>query len=120
MNTDFSEQKKSLEAELESLTKELKSVGRVNPDNPLDWEAVPEAIDTDSADSNNTSDKIDQYEENTAILKQLEARYNSVKDALARIDAGTYGTCKVCGKDIESERLAANPSATTCEEHMNS
>ena len=31
-----------------------------------------------------------------------------------RIDAGTYGTCSVCGAAIPEERLAAVPYATLC------
>jgi DnaK suppressor protein len=34
--------------------------------------------------------------------------------ALKRIDAGTYGTCGVCGRPIGKERLEARPWATLC------
>jgi DnaK suppressor protein len=34
--------------------------------------------------------------------------------ALARIEAGTYGTCVSCGTDIPYERLEANPWASLC------
>lgn len=34
--------------------------------------------------------------------------------ALQRIEAGTYGTCEVCGKPIGPERLAALPWARLC------
>jgi DnaK suppressor protein len=37
-----------------------------------------------------------------------------IDNALARIDAGTYGTCAVCGDTIPEERLAAIPYATLC------
>jgi RNA polymerase-binding protein DksA len=37
-----------------------------------------------------------------------------VDDALARIDAGTYGTCTACGKEIPEERLDAVPYASLC------
>jgi RNA polymerase-binding protein DksA len=37
--------------------------------------------------------------------------------ALARIDAGTYGLCSVCGREIGQERLEAIPYATLCIEH---
>jgi DnaK suppressor protein len=37
-----------------------------------------------------------------------------VEAALARIDAGTFGTCRVCGKPIGEERLEAVPYATLC------
>jgi RNA polymerase-binding protein DksA len=41
------------------------------------------------------------------LLAQIEA-------ALARIDAGTYGVCLVCGRPIGEERLSAVPYATMC------
>jgi len=34
--------------------------------------------------------------------------------ALKRMDAGTYGTCEVCGNPIAPERLEARPWATLC------
>ncbi len=37
-----------------------------------------------------------------------------VEAALARIDDGTYGTCVVCGRPIDEERLRAVPYATLC------
>lgn len=43
-----------------------------------------------------------------------------VTDALARLDAGTYGQCLVCGKAIDEERLEARPEARTCREHADS
>lgn len=40
-------------------------------------------------------------------------------DALARIEAGTYGTCRVCSLLIPRERLEAVPTAQTCAEYKN-
>ena len=37
-----------------------------------------------------------------------------VDEALARLDAGTYGICSVCGKEIPVERLEAVPWTTLC------
>ena len=34
--------------------------------------------------------------------------------ALARLDAGSYGTCERCGEPIAAERLRARPWATLC------
>src|SRR5580700_4893188 len=34
--------------------------------------------------------------------------------AIARIDAGTYGTCESCGEAIGKARLQAFPRATLC------
>jgi DnaK suppressor protein len=37
-----------------------------------------------------------------------------IDDALARIEAGSYGHCERCGDAIEVERLEAIPYATLC------
>ena len=40
-----------------------------------------------------------------------QATLARIDRALGRIDAGTYGTCERCGKDIPVERLEARPWA---------
>lgn len=97
---------------------ELKSIGRINPNNPADWEPVPGDMDKTEADSNETADGIEEYEGNTAILKQLETRYNLILHALKKFDTKTYGKCEISGKDIEVERLEANPAARTGINHI--
>jgi DnaK suppressor protein len=37
-----------------------------------------------------------------------------VKEALKRIDDGTYGVCELCGEDISEKRLEARPVTTCC------
>jgi DnaK suppressor protein len=64
------------------------------------------------------ADAIEGLEINTAITEQLEMRLREVTLALEKIDAGTYGTCTVCGLAIEEDRLGANPAAPTCKLHM--
>ena len=105
--------KKLLELELSELEESLSKIGRRNPKNPNDWEAIPEKWDTTGADSNESSDRIEEFEENSAKLKQLEIRYNNVKKALGKIENGTYGKDEIDGSDIPLERLEANPSART-------
>jgi DnaK suppressor protein len=39
---------------------------------------------------------------------------NKIEEALARIVAGTFGICEVCGEDIGAERLEARPVTTLC------
>ena len=110
--------KEKLEAELALVEAELKTVGQKNPDNKADWEAKPADLGEDSADENETADKIEEYEENTAVLKELETKYNDLKVALDKIESGTYGLCEVSNEPIESDRLEANPAARTCKVHM--
>jgi len=108
-----------LEEELEVVTRELGRIGRINPDNPGDWEAVPQKMDIQEADRNEAADRIEGYEENTAMLKELEIRYNNIKLALKKLDDGVYGMCETGNEPIRIERLRANPAARTCIKHMN-
>ena len=116
MNTDA--YKSRLLEEKTNLEAELQTVGRKNPSNPADWEAVPEETGQE-ADQADAADLIEGYESNTAILKDLEIRYNDVLGALSRIEQGTYGTCEVGGEQIEEDRLIADPAARTCKAHLN-
>jgi RNA polymerase-binding transcription factor DksA len=121
MNTEqIKKHKDALLEEKNLLENELKSVGRINPENPSDWEPVPPKEDDGSIiDPNELGTKFEEYEENTAILKPLETRYNCVKKALEKIESGkSFGICEVCGKLIEEDRLAVNPAAETCKAHM--
>ena len=120
-NIDTTFFKEKLEEELAVVEHELQALGHKNPNNPKDWEAdAPHNFETDSADENETADKIEEFEENTAVLKELEIRYNDLKAALDKIEGGIYGTCEICNAPIEEERLIANPAARTCKQHMDS
>ena len=111
--------KTKLEKELQMVVEELKHVGRVNPNNPLDWEPVPADISqSERAEPNEVADKIEGFETNTAVLKQLEIRFNEIKNAIKRIEEGTYGKCEVSKNEIERDRLEANPAARTCKAEM--
>lgn len=109
--------KKKLEAEKEKLEREMGSVGRRNPAVPGDWELAPSetGMEADLADQ---ADVMMSRESSAAILADLEARYDTVLSALARIGERMYGKCEVCGKPIEEARLAADPAAVTCVEHL--
>jgi DnaK suppressor protein len=109
--------KEALEAELATITEELKGLGVHNPQNAEDWVATPVGTEQGEADENVAADRAEELEERSSILADLETRYNAINRALARISAGTYGVCEVGGEAIEAERLAANPAARTCIAH---
>ena len=48
------------------------------------------------------------------LARSLRRHLDDVDAALARLDAGTYGRCTVCGMPIPDARLAARPQAQTC------
>jgi len=109
--------KKKLEAEKKKLESEMGTVGRKNLAVPGDWEAIPSEIGMES-DLADQADVVMSRESNSAILADLEARYDTVLAALERIEKRTFGKCEVCGKEIGEARLGADPAATTCVEHL--
>jgi DnaK suppressor protein len=66
------------------------------------------------------SDEIDQA--TTDIEQSMRMRLlnretlyiKKIKEALKRIEDGTFGECEECGEDIELKRLEARPTATLC------
>ncbi|MFA5651998.1 MAG: TraR/DksA C4-type zinc finger protein [Candidatus Paceibacterota bacterium] len=109
--------KVKLEKELKLVEKEMSEIARKNPTNPKDWEPVETDMSSDPADENDVADEMESFGENNAVLNRLEPQYNDIKDALERINKGTYGKCEVGGEEIPEERLEANPSARTCIKH---
>ena len=55
-----------------------------------------------------------QVELNSALKVHEENILYDLKDALGRIDDGTYGTCAHCGTEIPAERLEVLPYAKLC------
>ena len=63
---------------------------------------------TDAATS--SEDTSESLQEKTLASRTL----TEVRDALYRIEAGTYGKCSACGRPIEASRLEAIPWALYC------
>jgi RNA polymerase-binding transcription factor len=65
----------------------------------------------DSTDDATSAQGTSQALEEDALLSQTLIQ---VRDALKRIEDGTYGRCIVCGRQIEAARLEAVPWAAYC------
>ena len=48
------------------------------------------------------------------LEENSEQALAQIDDALRRIEDGTFGTCRTCGRPIAPERLEAMPWATQC------
>jgi RNA polymerase-binding transcription factor DksA len=120
MTIDTKRFKEILIKEQNILEGELKTMGRKNPENPSDWIATTPENGADEADDAEVADKIEQFENNSAEVEQLEKQLKDVKMALEKMENGNYGICEIGGEEIEEDRLKANPSARTCKTHMNS
>ena len=110
--------KETLLAEQVLLESELKNIARFNSETNQ-WEATPDTELMNASDDNDAADRFEDFEERTSMLKTLQARLTDVKDALTKIENGTYGICEVSGEPIEADRLEANPAARTNKANMN-
>lgn len=52
------------------------------------------------------------------VVERVEAELAAVEAALARLDDGSYGTCEVCGSEVDDTVLAADPTARLCAAHV--
>ena len=115
--TDTKQYSKQLQDLLQTLHTNLETIA-VYDEASGDWVAKPDGTEVAEADPNVTADVVEDWNERRATLSQLETRYNNVKRALRKIEDGTYGICEISGEPIETDRLAANPAARTCKQHM--
>jgi DnaK suppressor protein len=68
-------------------------------------------FDDDPADTGSANLERDRAKSLSAHARSL---LTAIDAALARLDAGAYGTCANCGTEIEPARLEALPYATLC------
>ncbi len=100
----------TLEHELERLTTEVED---------LDREGYEQLSDA-SGENNYRDHMADQgtatfsRELDMSLEENLRDSLTSVRNALGRMEAGTYGVCEKCGASIDTGRLKAMPTATLC------
>jgi RNA polymerase-binding protein DksA len=69
----------------------------------------------DQHPGDNATELADADREN-ALLEAADDQRVQIREALQRIDAGTYGTCVDCGAQISDARLSVRPEAARCVE----
>ncbi|HEY7347089.1 MAG TPA: TraR/DksA family transcriptional regulator [Ktedonobacterales bacterium] len=94
-----------LEHELYQLTRGDEAVSATEPTLERDGMAGDQADD---------ASVLSQAERNRAIIAHTQQLLSQVNEALARIDAGTYGKCTHCERPIQPARLQAIPSVALC------
>ena len=72
-----------------------------------------EQLDQHPADYASNVGEVDREE---ASIEVVQSQRSRVRDALQRLDAGTYGQCIDCGRELPDERLEARPEAERCVE----
>jgi YteA family regulatory protein len=90
---------------------------RANSDNFNLHESLTESTQELAAYDNHPADlgsETFEREKDLALKNNLDELYQRVNEALARFEAGNYGICEDCGRDIDLERLEALPYTTLC------
>lgn len=98
--------KKYLQREKKAVDKNLKEVEEDDP-------ALSPSL-AETSEPGTDSYIADSHTKNLVLGMQLKKTGNSIKNALLRIQKGTYGKCEKCGKQIEIGRLLAMPTASLC------
>ena len=80
-------------------------------------QAVHEMAGVEADELPDPSDRATAEEERSWSLRLADRDrklLGKVQDALARLDAGTFGQCTRCGREIGSARLGARPMTDLC------
>jgi len=107
------EMKAHLVEEEQKLKEELNSFATPNANKTGDFKTI--YPDFGDSVEDNTSE-VEVYQTNLAVEGTLEKTLRDVVAALKRIETGSYGRCKYCGKLMSKERLEARPTSGSCVE----
>ena len=77
---------------------------------------VAASLDTNADDEHDPEGATIAFERSQigALVRQVRHPLGEGDAAIARVEAGTYGVCEVCGAGIGAARLEALPAARTC------
>ncbi|MCX2980162.1 TraR/DksA family transcriptional regulator [Halieaceae bacterium IMCC14734] len=95
------EHRTSLETRLADLEHRLASVKK----------DITKTLSSDFAEQATERENDDVLEE---IARETQVTINHLKDALQRLEEGSYGRCGDCGEAISAQRLEAIPESTHC------
>ncbi len=109
--------KEQLEKERDVLLEQMKDMGTLDPETG-EWEAKPEEVDKPEADPNEMADRFEDFEAKSSMIRTLAPRLNDILRAIKNVNRDSFGKCEVCKKDIEKDRMEANPAARTCKKHL--
>ena len=104
-------QRKALLEERATYTRQAKSLRDEADKLAEDMEPGDVQFDEESGEGDTVNV---ERERDLALSAQALAEVVAIDEALAKIDAGTYGVCDKCGEPIPKERLKALPHAALC------
>lgn len=68
----------------------------------------------DNAASDAEAAEISGHDRIEALRGEMDRRLITIRKALTKIRLGKYGLCEECGRMIDTDRLAVNPTAELC------
>lgn len=95
--------------EKERIEQELAELGSKDPDK-MDA-TFPES--GSNSDEDNAAE-ITEYADIVSIEARMQSELKDVENALKLFEAGKYGICKYCHKEIDEKRLEARPASSSC------
>jgi len=98
---EMQEEKSRLEQELQEALQELAEIEK-----RLEYRGDYSLGEGDPA--------IHTWEVNFVLSQRIEEKVNSIREALRRIEDGTYGICRRCRARIDRARLEIIPHAQLC------
>jgi DnaK suppressor protein len=98
-----------LRAEISSELKRLERSIRVSAES-----AAPVTLDQSAVGRVSRADAMQNQQMSANTRGRSQARHAELVEALARLDAGTFGACQRCGADMPMGRLMVFPEARFC------
>ena len=108
MTIDIQQMRKRLEAKQAELQEHISNLTEAYPTED------PTQASEGTQDFEGVAVDFLETQQEQSLLVTEQALLTEVKDALKRIDEGTYGFCVVCGQPIPEKRLEAIPWAARC------
>src|SRR2546423_7031776 len=109
MTINLEQIKQRLEAKRAELQENIASLTEAHP-RPVDALEASEG----PQDFEETAVDFLETQQEQSVLVNEQALLTEVRNALERIEKGTYGKCVVCGQPIPEKRLEALPWAARC------
>ena len=96
-----------LKKEERKLKRRKKDLSKEDPYNNPDRLMDNAASDTDAAEESG-------HERVSALRQEIDKSLIRIRKSLTRIKLGNYGICARCGRMINTDRLAVDPTAEYC------
>jgi RNA polymerase-binding transcription factor DksA len=105
--------KEALEREEKEIEENLKRFAKKDLKLPDDWDTKFPKFDGETG-LEIAADEVEEYAARLPVEFALELRLKDIKRALEKMKKRKYGICEKCKREIERERLKANPAAKLC------